>query len=230
MNSSDTSAVPLQSAVTRHAAPPLVFVLDDDVSVRESLKPLLLSAGWAVETFECAHDFLACDRPATPGCLILDLRLPHVSGLEVQARLASLGAAATLPIIFITGFGDVPTSVRAMKAGAVEFLTKPLDDDAVLAAVQEAVEGSRVALAEVRETKAVSERYASLSAREREVLELVVRGLMNKQVGAELGISEITVKAHRGRMMRKMQARSLPDLVVMNARLSIVGSSSRTAQ
>jgi FixJ family two-component response regulator len=198
---------------------PIVFVIDDDVSVCESLELLLFSAGRHVQIFRCAQDFLACERPPGPSCLILDLNLPDLSGLDLQTRLAARGTAATTPIIFITGFGDIPTTVRAMKSGAIEFLTKPINDDALLVAVEEALDRSRAALAEEFEVQVLRDRYASLSVREREVMQLVVRGILNKQVGAELGISEITVKAHRGRVMRKMEAQSLVDLVVMGARL-----------
>lgn len=218
MNTAGAYAAKLQSSVPR-PTPPAVFLVDDDLSIRESLEPLLFGAGWRVETFECAEEFLSREWAATPSCLLLDIKLPKVSGLDVQARLATLGVTATMPIIFITGYADVPTSVRAMKAGAVEFLMKPLDDCAVLAAVQEALERSRVALAEGQEKRALGEKYASLSTRERQVMQLVSQGLLNKQVGAKLGISEITVKAHRGRMMRKMQAHSLPDLVIMTSKL-----------
>jgi FixJ family two-component response regulator len=218
MSSAGACAAQLQAS-TRQTSAPTAILIDDDLSVRESLEPLLFGAGWRVQAFECAEDFLSSEWPTGPRCLILDLMLPRVSGLDLQARVAALGAMATLPIIFITGFGDVLMSVRAMKAGAVEFLMKPLDDEALLVAVEEALQRSRTALAEAQETLVLLQRYGSLTSREREVMHLVIRGLLNKQAGAELGISEITVKAHRGRVMRKMQAHSLPDLVVMTAKL-----------
>jgi FixJ family two-component response regulator len=196
---------------------PIVFVVDDDVSVRESLEMLIRHEGWQVETFATAQDFLA--RPATlvPSCLILDVSLPDLSGLDLQSRVAD--DRANMPIIFITGFGDVPTTVRAMKAGAVEFLTKPLADDVLLDAIRGAIARSQNAFDGEMKLQILRLRFASLSQRERQVMALVVSGLLNKQVGGELGISEITVKAHRGRVMRKMEARSLPDLVTMAAQL-----------
>jgi FixJ family two-component response regulator len=196
----------------------IVFVVDDDVSVRESLELLIKTAGWRPETFASAQDFLSVPPPTVPCCLVLDVTLPGLSGLELQRQLVD---RADMPIIFITGHGDVPMSVQAMKAGAVEFLTKPFKDDVLLAAIRGAIERSGVALrhdSEMRELRAV---YASLTPREREVMALVVYGLLNKQVGGELGISEITVKAHRGQVMRKMKADSLPDLVSMAARLGL---------
>ena len=196
-----------------------VFVVDNDVSVRESLQLLIHSAGWAAQTFASAQNFLAHDRPLVPSCLILDVGLADLNGLDLQKRMAAEGTG--MPIVFITGHGDVPTTVRAMKAGAVDFLTKPLGDDALLSAITEALERSRAAHAEEVEIEVLRNCYASLTRREREVMRLVVRGSLNKQVGSELGISEITVKAHRGRVMRKMKAQSLPDLVNMAARLRI---------
>ena len=196
---------------------PVVFVVDDDISVRESLEALIGYAGWQVETFASAKDFLARPRAFAPSCLILDVNLPGPNGLELQARVAA--DRADMPIIFITGHGDVPTTVKAMKGGAVEFLTKPFSDEVLLAAVGNSIERSRAALGREASIKNVRDGYASLSHRERQVMTLVVSGLLNKQVGAELGISEITVKAHRGKMMRKMGARSLPDLVNMAAKL-----------
>jgi FixJ family two-component response regulator len=200
-------------------ATPRVFVVDDDVSVRESLELLIHCAGWAVDTFASAEKFLAHDRPDAPSCLVLDVSLPDLNGLDLQKQIAE--QATGIPIVFITGYGDVPTTVRAMKAGAIDFLTKPFGDEALLSAIGEALKRSRCAHFEAAENRALRLRYASLSRRERQVLHLVVGGALNKQAGAELGISEITVKAHRGKMMRKMQAVSLPDLVNMTARLRL---------
>jgi FixJ family two-component response regulator len=196
---------------------PIVFVVDDDISVRESLGPLIRCEGWHPETFASAQEFLDRPRSAVPSCLILDVSLPGLNGLELQERLAS--ADTYMPIIFITGHGDVPMTVRAMKAGAVEFLTKPFSDDVLLNAVRAAIERSRVALGQDAEMRALRDCYASLSKRERQVMALVVTGLLNKQVAGELGISEITVKAHRGKVMQKMKAGSFADLVKMDARL-----------
>ena len=194
-----------------------MFVVDDDISVRESLEGLLRSAGWRVETFVSAADFLAYPRTNVPCCLVLDVSLPDLNGLELQQRLDD---RRELPIVFITGHGDIPMSVRAMKAGAIEFLTKPFKAGALLDAVRGAIERSTAALRRETELKTLRESYAALSRREREVLELVVSGKLNKQVGGELGISEITVKAHRGRVMRKMKAGSIADLVKMAGKLS----------
>ncbi|MGY2492734.1 response regulator transcription factor [Cupriavidus necator] len=199
--------------------PPVVFVVDDDISVRESLEAMIRFAGFRVETFASAKAFLECPRAMAPNCLVLDVSLPDLSGLDLQSLIAA--ERTDMPIIFITGYGDVPMTVRAMKAGALEFLTKPFEDEVLLDAIQQALERSRVALAEKAGLNALQERYASLSPREREVMALVVSGLLNKQVGGELGISEITVKAHRGQVMRKMNARSLADLVTMAARLGL---------
>jgi FixJ family two-component response regulator len=196
----------------------IVFVVDDDISVRESLELLVTTAGWQPETFASARDFLARPRPAVPCCLVLDVSLPGLNGLELQQQLAK---RTEMPIIFITGYGDVPMSVRAMKAGAVEFLTKPFKDDVLLDAIRGAIERSRAALQQESELQMLRNCYASLTPREREVMALVVSGLLNKQVGGDLGISEITVKAHRGQVMRKMKAGSLPDLVTMAARLGL---------
>ena len=198
---------------------PVVFVVDDDVSVRESLQALIGTAGWRVETFDCAQEFLARARSLSPSCLILDMSLPDLNGLDLQKRV--VGGKNALPIIFITGYGDVPMTVQAMKAGAVEFLTKPFHDDVLLDAIRKALEKSQAALGQEAKLVPLRERYASLSPRELEVMALVVGGLLNKQVGDALGISEITVKAHRGSVMRKMEAASLPDLVNMAARLGV---------
>jgi len=198
--------------------PGTVFVVDDDLSVRASLELLITSAGWQPLLFESAQEFLAYPRAAVPSCLVLDVTLPGLNGLELQKQLAD---RTDMPIVFITGYGDVPTSVQAMKAGAVEFLTKPFKDEALLDAVRGAIERSRAALRHESAMRAIRDCYGSLTPREREVMALVVSGLLNKQVAGELGISEITVKAHRGQVMRKMKADSLPDLVTMAARLGL---------
>ena len=200
---------------------PTVFVVDDDVSVREALEDWLRTAGWNVRAFASAEAFLACPPASGPNCLVLDVSLPDLNGLDLQTRIA--GDRADMPIIFITGYGDVPMSVRAMKAGATEFLTKPFSEDELLGAVEAALDRSRQTVGEQSALRALRERYDALSRRERQVMALVVKGLLNKQVGGELGISEITVKAHRGRVMEKMQARSLPDLVNIHARLGLSG-------
>jgi FixJ family two-component response regulator len=196
----------------------VVFVVDDDISVRESLELLIKQAGWQPETFASAREFLSRPRATVPCCLVLDVTLPGLNGLELQQQLTE---RTDMPIIFITGYGDVPMTVRAMKAGAVEFLTKPFKDDVLLEAIRQAIERSRAALQRESELKTLRSCYASLTPREREVMALVVSGLLNKQVGGELGITEITVKAHRGQLMRKMKADSLPDLVTMAARLGL---------
>ena len=196
----------------------VVFVVDDDVSVRESLELLIKTAGWQPRTFASALEFLSFPRVTVPSCLVLDVTMPGLSGLELQQQLAD---RTEMPIIFITGYGDVPMTVRAMKAGAVEFLTKPFRDDVLLNALSAALERSRAALRQGSEMQLLRSSYAALTPREREVMTLVVSGLLNKQVGGELGISEITVKAHRGQVMRKMNADSLPDLVTMAARLGL---------
>jgi FixJ family two-component response regulator len=200
----------------------IVFVVDDDISVRESVELLIQSAGWQPETFSCAQDFLGRSRAPVPSCLVLDISMPGLNGLELQKRVVA--EHPDLPIIFITGHGDVPKTVQAMKAGAVEFLTKPFKDDVLLSAIQQALERSRVALGPQAAIKELRDRYSSLSPREREVMGLVVSGLLNKQVGGELGISEITVKAHRGKVMQKMKADSLADLVKMAEKLRLTAS------
>ena len=197
----------------------VVFVVDDDVSVRESLALLIRASGWEPQTFESAQAFLDQPRAKMPSCLLLDLSMPNIDGLTLQERLVSQNP--DLPIIFVTGHADVPKTIQALKAGAVEFLTKPLQGDVLIAAIAGALERSRAALARDARVGALRDRYDGLSPREREVLVLVVAGLLNKQVGSELGISLPTVKAHRGSMMRKMRARSVPELVTMCATLGI---------
>ena len=198
---------------------PVVFVVDDDISVRESLELLIRCEGWRPEMCSSAQEFLDRPRPAVPSCMVLDIGLPDLNGLDLQKRIST--ERADMPVIFITGHGDVPMSVQAMKAGAVEFLTKPFSDDVLLTAIRQAIDSSRIALGHEAEMQVLRDRYASLTAREREVMALVVSGLLNKQVGWELGISEITVKAHRGNMMQKMKAASLADLVRMAAKLRL---------
>jgi FixJ family two-component response regulator len=200
-------------------ATPIVFVVDDDDSVRESLESLIRCAGWQPETFASAQEFLSRPRVLAPSCLVLDVALPGLNGLDLQKRVAV--DRIDMPIIFITGYGDVPMTVQAMKAGAVEFLTKPFNDDVLLSAIRHAIERSDTALRQEAEIRALRDCYASLSRREREVMALVVSGRLNKQVGGELAISEITVKAHRGKVMRKMKAGSLADLVTMAATLRL---------
>ena len=211
LRGSPSSPMPLDS--------PIVFVVDDDISVRESLESLIRFAGWQPQTFASAQEFLSRPRVFVPSCLVLDVTLPDLNGLDLQRRMAT--DRIDMPIIFITGHGDVPMTVRAMKAGAVEFLTKPYGDEVLLSAIQQAIECSHATLRREAEMRSIRDSYASLSRRERQVMALVVRGLLNKQVGVELGISEITVKAHRGNAMRKMKADSLPDLVNMAAKLHL---------
>ncbi|WP_285884323.1 response regulator transcription factor [Rhizobium calliandrae] len=199
----------------QHPAP-IVFVVDDDSSVRDSLELLIGACGWQPIVFETAEQFLSSAQPATPNCLILDVNLPDLDGFEVQRHVSD---RTDLPIIFLTGYGDVPMTVRAMKGGAAEFLTKPYEVDVLLEAIRQALDRSRQSQASDVFLQGLRGRYASLSPREQQVMALVVSGLLNKQVGFELGISEITVKAHRGQVMRKMQARTLPELVIMAAKL-----------
>lgn len=208
----------LGSSLMSHTTP-IVFVVDDDVSVRESLELLIRSEGWQPQLFESAQEFLTLPRALVPNCLVLDVSLPGLNGLDLQKRIAD--KRNDMPIIFITGYGDVPTTVKAMKAGAVEFLTKPFNDDVLLSAIRQALERSQAALTREAEMRVLRDCYASLTHRERQVMALVVSGLLNKQIGGELGISEITVKAHRGQVMQKMKAGSLADLVKMAARLRL---------
>jgi FixJ family two-component response regulator len=203
---------------------PIVFVVDDDISVRESLELLIRFAGWLPQTFACAQEFLSRPRVFVPSCLVLDVSLPDLNGLDLQKRIAT--DRIDMPIIFITGHGDVPMTVRAMKAGAVEFLIKPYGNEVLLSAIQQAIECSHAALCREAEMRSVRESFASLSNRERQVMALVVRGLLNKQAGVELGISEITVKVHRGNVMRKMKADSFADLVNIAARLNLASTPS----
>ena len=190
---------------------PIVFIVDDDVSVRESLDLLVLTAGWTPETFSSASEFLARERVTVPSCLVLDLSLPDLNGLDVQSRVVD---RVEMPVIFITGQGDIPSSVKAMKAGAIEFLTKPFTAEALLDAIRHALDRSG-------EIQALRDCYSSLTERERQVMERIVTGFLNKQVGDDLGISEITVKAHRGKVMQKMKASSFAHLVTMAGRLGM---------
>lgn len=200
-------------------ATPAVFVVDDDISVRESLELLIRKGGWQPVLFESAREFLARAPTSAPRCVILDVHLPDLNGFDLQLRIT--GETPSTPIIFLTGYGDIPTSVRAIKAGAAEFLTKPFDHGEMIAAIRNALLRSGAALEQEKDRRRLQERLASLSKREREVMTLVVKGLMNKQVGGELDISEITVKAHRGRVMEKMQATTLVELLNMAAQLGI---------
>lgn len=202
-------------------ATPIVFVVDDDISVRESLELLIRFSGCQPETFASAEEFLARARVRTASCLILDVSLPDLNGLDLQKLVLD---RTDMPIIFITGHGDIPMTVQAMKAGAVEFLTKPFDDDVLLSAIRHALDRSLATLGDEAELQTLRDRYASLTPREREVMALVVSGLLNKQVAGELDISEITVKAHRGKMMQKMKADSLADLVKMAVRLRLASA------
>ncbi|HUN85262.1 MAG TPA: response regulator [Terracidiphilus sp.] len=202
----------------------VVFIVDDDVSVRESLESMVRQAGWNPKTYSTAQEFLDRQKESVPSCLVLDVSLPGLSGLDLQKQIVDERSA--MPIIFITGYGDVPMTVRAMKAGAMEFLTKPFSDEVLLSAIEQALERSRVALIRDVEIRALQKAYLSLTPREQQVMSLVVSGMLNKQIGAELGISEVTVKAHRGRVMEKMTAASLADLVKMATRLRL-GTSPR---
>ena len=198
---------------------PIVFVVDDDVSVRESLELLIQFEGWQPETFASAEEFLARPRVLIPNCLVLDISLPNLNGLELQKLIAV--DRTDMPVIFITGHGNVPMTVQAMKGGAVEFLTKPIDDDALLTAIRSALKRSEAALDEQAELQVLRDCYAALTPREREVMRQVASGMLNKQIGLKLGISEITVKAHRGKMMLKMKADSVADLVKAAMRLGL---------
>jgi len=202
-------------------AKPIVFIVDDDATVRDSLEMLIPAAGWRAQTYSSAEDFLACPRVLAPSCLLLDVSLPDIDGLELQRRISL--ERSDMPIVFISGYGNVSITVQAMKAGALDFLTKPLRGDEILSAVDAALGQSLAALTREAEMRVLWDRYSSLSVRERQVMGLVVKGLLNKQVASELDISEITVKAHRGHAMRKMNARSLADMVIMSARLGEVG-------
>jgi len=207
----------MAASKSQHQA--IVFVVDDDVSVRESVELLIKFAGWQPETFASAKDFLARPRISTPCCLVLDVSLPDLNGLELQKLIAS--ERTDMPIIFITGHGDVPMTVQAMKAGAVEFLTKPFDDEVLLGAIRHALKRSAAVLDDQAETTAMRNTYESLTPREQDVMRLVVAGMLNKQIGLKLGISEITVKAHRGKVMQKMKADSVADLVKTAVKLGL---------
>ena len=221
MNSASTASHKSRPSLTSRGTP-IVFVVDDDISVRESLESLIRFAGWQPQIFASAQEFLPRPPALVPSCLVLDVMLPDLNGLDLQKRLAT--DRVTMPIIFITGHGDVPMAVRAMKAGAVEFLNKPYSDETLLSAIQQAIECSDAALRREAEMRSIRDRYASLSPRERQVMALVVRGLVNRHVGSELFITEITVKVHRGNVMRKMKADSLADLVNMAATLGLAST------
>ena len=221
MNSASTASHQSPRSLTSRGTP-IVFVVDDDISVRESLESLIRFAGWQPQIFASAQEFLPRPPVFVPSCLVLDVMLPDLNGLDLQKRLAT--DRVTMPIIFITGHGDVPMAVRAMKAGAVEFLNKPYSDETLLSAIQQAIECSDAALRREAEMRSIRDRYASLSPRERQVMALVVRGLVNRAVGSELFITEITVKVHRGNVMRKMKADSLADLVNMAATLGLAST------
>jgi FixJ family two-component response regulator len=224
INAGRLTAYPSTAAPIALAAP-VVYVVDDDISVRESLHALIRCAGWQPQTFATAHEFLAHPQVPAPSCLVLDVSLPDLNGLDLQKRIGA--DRQDLPIIFITGYGDVPMTVQAMKGGAVEFLTKPFNQELLLSAIQQAVERSRVALRVQADLRSLRDRHACLTPREREVMALVVLGRLNKQVGGELGMAEITVKAHRGQVMRKMNAASFADLVSMAASLGLAPPSKR---
>jgi FixJ family two-component response regulator len=224
--SSTVALVPEVGSSPMAPAKPIVFVVDDDAWVRESLETLIRDEGWQAETFASAQEFLNRPRTLTPSCLVLDISLPGLNGLELQKRVAM--ERTDVPIIFITGHGDIPMSVGAMKAGAVEFLTKPFNDEVLLTAIRQALERSRSALTQEVEVQELRGRYASLTPREQDVMALVVSGLLNKQVAGELGITESTVKAHRGQVMQKMKANSLADLVKMSARLHLSAATNQS--
>lgn len=217
MNTASTPSLNKSQSSLISRDTPVVFIVDDDVSVRESLEPLIRCEGWRTEAFASAREFLARPRLVAASCLVLDVTLPDLNGLELQKLIGI--ERLDMPIIFITGHGDVPMTVRAMKAGALEFLTKPLDTEVLLSAIRLAIKRSEAALTQAAKICALRARYTSLTAREREVMALVVSGHLNKEIGCELGISEITVKAHRGKLMRKMNATSLAELVTMAGKL-----------